>query len=425
MTDATADNSPDRPSRWHRFSAAARRAAAFPVTGLDYLYRTGQAYRHFTLPILNGAIGDQLAARQDPRAIAFSFRRYGTDVAVADLALPAKPAKTVVFLHGLMGDEMIWQTGSPDTPRYGPLLQRDAGVQCLYVRYNSGLHISENGELLNQLLTELVRAYPEATRELVLVGHSMGGLVIRSAGYYAQLTISNEQLSINNEQLTISNEQLTISNEPLTINNEPLTINNEQLASEQPLPAPGDGASVRAAESATKSQKPNTKNHSPWVARLRAIFLLGVPNEGSFLEQNSHLTSVVLRKVNVAPTRFMSNIMDQRSNGIKDLRHAFLVAHDWQNPHADDLLLPPRTVVPPLPGVQYHVLVGSLLKTAGSALHHYFGDGLVGGGSGIGRLFGDPALPADSGIRTRVFPRQSHGGLLSNPEVYAYLREWV
>ncbi|MCB2407646.1 esterase/lipase family protein [Hymenobacter lucidus] len=356
MTDPTTPtgDSADRPSRWRRFSAAARRAASLPVQGFDYLYQAGQAYRHFTLPILNGAIGDQLAERHDYRAIQLSFRQLGADVAVADLPLTAPPLTTVVFLHGLMGDEMIWQAGSPDTPRYGPLLQREAGVRCLYVRYNSGLHISQNGQLLSQLLTELVETHAEAVGELVLVGHSMGGLVIRSAGYYG-------------------------------------------------THGPATPAS--------------------WLSRLRSVFLLGVPNDGSFLEQNSHLTSVMLRKINVAPTRFLSRAMDQRSNGIKDLRHALLVDQDWQDPHADDVLMPPRTVVPPLPGVQYHVLVGSLLKTAGSALHHYFGDGLVGAGSAVGRIFGDPALPPDSQVHTRVFAQQSHAGLLSNPEVYQYLRD--
>ena len=330
-----------------------RRAAALPVTGLDFLYRTGQAYRHFTLPVLNGAIGDQLAERQDRRAIQMSFRQHGADVAAPDLRLRSERQKTVVFLHGLMGDEMIWQSGTADTPRYGPLLEREADVRSLYVRYNSGLHISQNGQLLNALLTELLEAHPDAIEELVLVGHSMGGLVIRSAGYYG----------------------------------------------------------------ARKGQTP-----APWVGRLRSVFLLGVPNDGSFLEQNSHFTSVLLRKLNVAPTRFLSKAMDQRSNGIKDLRHAWLVDEDWQSPHADDIFAP-RTVVPPLPHVHYHVLVGSLLKTFGSALDHYFGDGLVGGCSAIGRTFGDPALPAGSLVTTRVFAQQSHLGLLSNPEVYEYLRE--
>jgi pimeloyl-ACP methyl ester carboxylesterase len=319
------------------------------------LYRTGQAYRHFTLPVLNGAIGDQLAERQDRRAIQMSFRQHGTDVAVPDLRLTNERQKTVVFLHGLMGDEMIWQSGVADTPRYGPLLQAEAGVRSLYVRYNSGLHISQNGQLLNTLLTELLETHAEAIGELVLVGHSMGGLVIRSAGYYGT----------------------------------------------------------------RKGQEP-----APWVERLRSVFLLGVPNDGSFLEQNSHFTSTLLRKINVAPTRFLSKAMDQRSNGIKDLRYAWLIDEDWQNPRANDIFAP-RTVVPPLPGVHYHVLVGSLLKTLGSALDHYFGDGLVGGGSAIGRTFGDPALPAGSVVTTTVFSQQSHIGLLSNPQVYEYLRAHV
>jgi pimeloyl-ACP methyl ester carboxylesterase len=332
-----------------------RRAAALPGTGLDFLYRTGQAYRHFTLPVLNGAIGDQLAERQDHRAIQMSLRQHGADVAVPDLRLTGERQKTVVFLHGLMGDEMIWQSGPTTTPRYGPLLQQEADVRCLYVRYNSGLHISENGQLLNSLLTELLEVHTDAISDLVLIGHSMGGLVIRSAGYYG----------------------------------------------------------------AHKNQAP-----APWVDRLRSVFLLGVPNDGSFLEQNSHLTSVLLRKINVAPTRFLSKAMDQRSNGIKDLRHAWLVDQDWQSPHANDIFAP-RTIVPPLPGVHYHVLVGSLLKTLGSALDHYFGDGLVGGGSAIGRTFSDPALPPDTLVTIRAFAQQSHIGLLSNPEVYQYLREQV
>ncbi|MBC6990369.1 esterase/lipase family protein [Hymenobacter sp. BT491] len=358
--DSAADSAPDsegagKPSRWRRATAAARRAVSLPFNGLDYLYRTGQTYQHFTLPILNGAIGDQLAARHDRRAIQMSFRQHNADVPVARLQLGRERQKTVVFLHGLMGDEQIWQAGAPNAPRYGPLLQREAGVRCLYVRYNSGLHISHNGQLLNELLTGLVTTYPELISELVLIGHSMGGLVIRSAGYYG-------------------------TREP--------------------------------------------KQPAPWIARLRSVFLLGVPNEGSFLEQNSHLTSVVLRKIDIVPTRLLSKAMDQRSSGIKDLRHAFLVDDDWQNPHADDLF-PPRTTVPPLPGVHYHVLVGSLLKTAGSALDHYFGDGLVGGGSAIGRIFGNPALPADNQVATKVFPKLNHGTLLSNPEVYQYLQEHI
>ncbi|WP_052694880.1 esterase/lipase family protein [Hymenobacter sp. AT01-02] len=376
-------SSPDsEPSRWQRATAAMGRVARAPLQGAGFLYRAGQENSHFTLPMLNGAFGDQLAARNDSRAIQMSFRRYNADVPVADLRLMPLPngqgRKTVVFLHGLMGDEIIWQTGrGPDDLRFGPRLQRELGVQCLYVRYNSGLHISENGRLLHQLLTELVATFPSAVGELALVGHSMGGLVIRSAGYYAALALSNTEAG----------------------------------------PKPGAPVSVDL-----HSEPAPTGLPADWLALLRDVFLLGVPNDGSFLEQNSHFTSLVLRKINLWPTRFISGLIDKRSNGIKDLRHARLVDEDWQNPHADDLL-PPRTVVPPLPGVHYHVLAGSLLKTASSVLHDYFGDGLVGAGSAVGRVFRDAAPPPDVFITTRLYPKLSHGTLLSNPEVYQYLHE--
>ncbi|QJX45657.1 alpha/beta hydrolase [Hymenobacter taeanensis] len=373
--DSTASTSAAGGSRWRRVAAAAGRVARAPLVGAEFLYRAGQENMHFTLPVLNGAFGDQLAARQDSRTIQMSFRRHEADVPVADLRLTpgptGRPQKTVVFLHGLMGDEIIWQAGSTTGPRYGPALQQDLGACCLYVRYNSGLHISENGQQLHQLLTELVRAFPAAVGELVLVGHSMGGLVIRSAGYYA-----------------------------------------EQEARSGSETATAEGPGLEPTQPAS------------WLGHLRDVLLLGVPNDGSFLEQNSFFTSLILRKINLWPTRFVSGLIDQRSNGIKDLRHARLVEQDWQNPHADDLF-PPRTVVPPLPGVHYHILVGSLLKSATSVLHEYFGDGLVGAGSAHGRIFRDPAAPPDLRISTQVYPKLHHGTLLSNPEVYAYLRDVV
>jgi pimeloyl-ACP methyl ester carboxylesterase len=68
---------------------------------------------------------------------------------------------------------------------YGASLQRDLGVTPLYLRYNTGLHISENGEALAQLLETLVAEFPVPVEELVLVGYSMGGLVVRSACHVA------------------------------------------------------------------------------------------------------------------------------------------------------------------------------------------------------------------------------------------------
>jgi pimeloyl-ACP methyl ester carboxylesterase len=363
------------------------RTALLPVRGATLLYQAGRAHQHFFQPVLNGALGDQLAVRHDPRTIALSFRRGGHDVPVAGLALQEARQKTVVFLHGLMGDELIWQTGFQDDPagplRYGPRLAAEAGCRCLYVRYNSGLHISENGRALSQLLTELVEAYPMAIGELVLVGHSMGGLLIRSAGYYGS------------EQLAVSSEHLP---------------NKRKEKPKQLLTA--------------HCSLPTTK--APWLAHLRSVFLLGVPNEGSYLEQNGLLVERLLRRINLFPTRFLSNAIARRSNGIKDLGQALLVDEDWQQP--DDPALPrPRTVVPLLPGVRYHVLVGDWLRASRpQALRDYFGDGLVSAASSRGQLFEDEtALPPGTSVRTARFGQQHHGGLLYHAEVYQYLRQWV
>ena len=385
------DSDPKPPSRFLRALGAMGRAALLPARGARYLVRSGKAHQHFFLPVLNGALGDQLAARYDSRAIRLSFRRGGRDVAVAELGLSEPHQKTVVYVHGLMGDELIWQTGFQDAPgsrRYGPRLAEETRSRALYLRFNSGLHLSENGRELSRLLTELVETYPDAIGELVLVGHSMGGLIIRSAGHYGSELY---ELKVKSEALKNEESAQTGDSQPLTSNSQILT------------------------------QK------APWLAHLRSIFLLGTPNDGSWLEQNSHFTARLLERINLFPTRFLSKALNQRSNGIKDLRFSILVDEDWQDAHANDLL-PPRTPVPPLPGVRYHILMGAWLRaTRPSALREYFGDGLVGQGSARGSAtFGDEAaLPAGAQVRTAVFSQQHHGGLLTHPEVFQYLKQWA
>jgi hypothetical protein len=387
-TNAPSSVDSNQPSRFRRALGAVGRAALLPMRGAGYLVRSGKAHQHFFLPVLNGALGDQLAARYDPRAIHMSFRRGGQDVAVADLRLTEPHQKTVVFVHGLMGDEQIWQTGFGDAPgnrRYGPRLAEELRLRSLYIRFNSGLHLSENGRELSRLLTELVNTYPDAIGELVLVGHSMGGLIIRSAGYYGS------GLKVKSEELKDGNLMHHEDSQILTFNYQLLT------------------------------QK------APWLAHLRSIFLIGTPNDGSWLEQNSHFTAHLLERINLFPTRFLSKALNQRSNGIKDLRYSILVDEDWQDAHANDLL-PPRTPVPPLPGISYHILMGAWLHSSRpSALREYFGDGLVGQGSARGHAtFGDEAaLPAGASVRTAVFSQQHHGGLLTHPEVFQYLKQWA
>ena len=60
-------------------------------------------------------------------------------------------------------------------------LARDLGFVPVHLLYNTGLHISTNGRAFAELLERLVAAWPAPVEELVIVAHSMGGLVSRSA----------------------------------------------------------------------------------------------------------------------------------------------------------------------------------------------------------------------------------------------------
>jgi pimeloyl-ACP methyl ester carboxylesterase len=99
-------------------------------------------------------------------------------------AYPDATPKLAVFVHGLCEDEHAWSiTGRRS---YGARLQQELGYTPVYVRYNTGLHISDNGRRLAEVLHHLVGAWPTDVEEIVLVGHSMGGLVARSACHYGE-----------------------------------------------------------------------------------------------------------------------------------------------------------------------------------------------------------------------------------------------
>lgn len=141
---------------------------------------------------INGLIGDTLERRQSALCQPMAVRVAGEPVAAAradlDAAFPSATPRIVVFLHGLMETEFSWRWGKQRTgDTYGEMLEHELGWTPVYVRYNSGRRISENGRSLADLLEQVVAAWPVPVSDIALVGHSMGGLVSRSAAYRADL----------------------------------------------------------------------------------------------------------------------------------------------------------------------------------------------------------------------------------------------
>lgn len=142
---------------------------------------------------LNALFGDYLHDRQNGLDLGLSLRHKGKELPVKRRILeeniPGGTGKIVLFIHGLFGTEWAWRGSGPESSGdldvgFGSLLKKELGYTPLYLRYNTGRHVSENGQLLSALLSQLVDEYPHKVKEIVLVGHSMGGLLARSAAYY-------------------------------------------------------------------------------------------------------------------------------------------------------------------------------------------------------------------------------------------------
>lgn len=141
------------------------------------------------LAYLNGLSGDRLMAAGSGAAIPMALRVAESDVPPdregLAAAFPCASDRLALFVHGLCGSEHSWDARSgPDSVCYGARLEADLGHTPVYVRYNSGLHVSENGRALSELMERVTAAWPTPVQEIVLVGHSMGGLVVRSACHH-------------------------------------------------------------------------------------------------------------------------------------------------------------------------------------------------------------------------------------------------
>lgn len=301
------------------------------------------------LAALAGLSGDRVARLSPELAPDMQVRVRGRPVELTPAGLaaafPDAGPRLAVFVHGLCESEHAWRIGQAV---YGERLQAELSYTPVYLRYNTGLHISDNGRRLARLLERLTAGWPVRVREIVLVGHSMGGLVARSACHYTEL----------------------------------------------------EGSSCTEA--------------------IRHVFCLGTPHLGADLEKGANALAFALAKL--PETRVLSELINGRSAGIKDLRYGSCVEEDWCDGEPDEFLRDRCREVPFLTSASYY-FVGATLAPA--PLGRAVGDLLVrlpsasGRGTGRGRRI---PFEVDRGCELTGL---NHFDLLGHPDVYAQLHRWL
>jgi pimeloyl-ACP methyl ester carboxylesterase len=136
------------------------------------------------LAALNGVLGDHLVLSENPLAIPMHFRRDGQVLNDAQLCeiINQNNGKLVIMVHGLCMNDLQWCREGHD---HGAQLANELCMGAIYLHYNTGRHISDNGKQFSDLLESLVNL-TDKKLEINILAHSMGGLVSRSAFNVAQ-----------------------------------------------------------------------------------------------------------------------------------------------------------------------------------------------------------------------------------------------
>lgn len=325
--------------------------------------------RDDAIAVVNGLFGDALDERDSPLATPMTIRagavilplERGTRRAALAEAIPDATPRICLLVHGLMSTESVWCFPTDASTTYGTLLARDHGVTTLSLRYNTGRHISTNGRELAEILNWLMRAWPVPVREINLIGHSMGGLVVRSACHYAR--------------------------------------------SVRPL----------------GRHLPFGRR---WTSRVRRVVLIGVPNTGAPLEVIVNTVSAGLWAFPVPATRLVGFGLDRRSAGIKDLRFGAIADEDWleQDPGTRTAKHPYRVLR--LRGARYLTIAGTVTADPEHPLAKVIGDALV-TSSSAGGLTGQAGVEELFPDATQhLFPKVTHIALAHHESAHSVIDAW-
>ncbi|MDT8999030.1 alpha/beta fold hydrolase [Paucibacter sp. APW11] len=309
------------------------------------------AEREALLAVLNGVLGDYLAQTGNPLALPMQWRSAeGQVLSLAPDALraqlPAAGDRLLLLLHGLCMNAGQWRRDGHD---HGAALAAELGYTPVYLNYNSGQHISLNGRALVLQLQQLLEGWPQPLSRVVLLGHSMGGLLARSALHQADV------LGL-------------------------------------------DGPD-----------------------RVTDLVCLGSPHHGAPLERAGNWIDLLLGASPYAAP--LARLGQLRSAGITDLRHGNLLDEDWVGQDRFARRADQRQPVPLPTGMRCYAVAGSL-RSEGER-PRWLGDGLVPVASALGK-HRDPARALHFEAQRQWCGRGiNHLQLLSSPQVYARLRDWL
>jgi len=295
------------------------------------------AVRDAWVSAINGIYGDHLERTGNPLAIEMTLRHGGRPIDPGRAAgvLQAATGRLLVIVHGLCLNDQHW---SRDGQNRIEAVARERGYTPIYVRYNSGRSIASNGRALAELLEALLGHWPHPVQELAIVGHSMGGLVARSASHHGSLA------------------------------------------------------------------------RQDWRRSLRRLVFLGTPHHGAPLERGGHRLDYVMElSPYVAP---FTRLGKARSAGITDLRHGSI------SPDEQEFVALPEDVA-------CYALAATLGKRRSRLAERLVGDGLVPLDSALGRHTDAARTLAIPQERQWVGYEMGHLELLSRPEIYARLGEWL
>lgn len=308
--------------------------------------------REFMRSILNGVIGDYLAAQNNPLQISMHFRQQHQVIPLTKTGLkntfPNNSGKILLLIHGSCMTDWQWTRLEHN---HGEALGKALDYTPVYLNYNSGLHISTNGQELAKQLEQLVDNWSVPVTELTILAHSMGGLVARSAVYYGQ------------------------------------------------------------------------QQQRSWVASLQKMLFLGTPHHGAPLEKmGNYLDSLLAATYYTKPFAQLAKI---RSAGVTDLRYGNITDDAWQQYDQFKRNGDHRPAISLPTDVECFSIAAMVGTTADTKIARLRGDNLVSLSSALGQHEQTERTLQFAETHTWIAFEHNHLDLLSSPQVYEQLRQWM